>query len=242
MKLNGYWLVRSQPPLFAHAGLVVLAVCLGIAGGGRLAEGWRLDPMNAYVHAEWWGLSKQVLPDGLTGWQPKNADGRAWAGYSQAALDWANTRGEVVPFETGAETAANAVERALTLAPGQPAAWARLSLLRLNHDHMRGAAEALAFSLKLGPRVSNLAWLRSRLGLFLWQYLSDSEKRSIEGDIRRLWHQRPSVGLLYPQDALIRFAHSIGQLDAVREALPIGERPQLNRRIASVLQEVAGAS
>lgn len=217
-----------------------LALMLLAAGGSRMLEGWRLEPLEAYVHAAWWGLPQQPLPSRLQDWQPDNRNGRAWASFSQATLDHANSKAESDPETVGQARAA--VETALMLAPAQAASWARLSLLRANQGDLAGARLALKLSFAAGPENRPLAWLRGRLGLFLWEELTVPVKAGVAGDLRRVWAQPASRGLPYPQDALVRFAHGIRRLDAVREALPMGEHALLAERIKSVLKETAGAS
>jgi hypothetical protein len=221
------------------AWLAVVAL-LAWAGLARTAEGWRLEPLEGYIHAHWWGLPAGSLPARLEDWQPENADGRRWAAFSQAVLDAAERPG--APAASLAAKAEAAVERGLALAPAQPSAWARLALLRLNRDEHDGARAALVLSWRTGPQVRGLAWLRCRLALFLWDGLGEDGKLAAAGDLRQLWQQKPSAALPYPRQALVRFAHGIGRLDTVRDALPKGERALLAERIKSVLMEAAGAS
>lgn len=231
--------IKKPPPGIAwRLALASLSLMLAVAGGQRMLEGWRLEPLEAYVHAAWWDLPQPALPSRMQDWQPESRNGRAWAAFSQAALDNANAS----PGPATVGQARAAVETALMLAPAQAAAWARLSLLRLNQGDRAGANQALALSFVAGPENPALAWLRSRMGLFLWEGLPARVKAGVAGDLRHLWRQPASAGLPYPQDALVRFAHGIRRLDAVREALPIGEHALLAERIKSVLKETAGAS
>jgi hypothetical protein len=144
--------------------------------------------------------------------------------------------------EAATAEALAAAETALGLAPAQAAAWARLALLRANQGNRAGSGQALQLSFKVGPRHRGVTWLRCRLGLYLWEEMPVDGKAGTAADIRRLWQQPPNAKLPYPQDALVRFAHGIRRLDAVREALPKGENALLDRRITSVLKETAGAS
>lgn len=216
------------------------AALLALTGLERTLEGWRLEPLEAYIHAQWWGLPAGPLPRRLADWRPEAADGRRWAAFSQAALDAAERPGAAAAG-LAAETEA-AAERGLALAPAQPSAWARLALLRLNRGDHDGARAALTLSWRTGPEIRGLAWLRSTLALFHWEGLDADGRRAAGRDLRRLWRQRPSAALPYPRQALVRFAHGIGRLDAVRDALPKGEHALLAERIKSVLMEAAGAS
>jgi hypothetical protein len=135
-----------------------------------------------------------------------------------------------------------AVRHALALGPAQPSAWVRLSVLELNQGRPEAASAALMQSWRTGRAIGNFAWLRSKLGLYLWDQLPVGAKHYVSGDVVRLWDQSATASLPYPRQALVRFAHGIGRLDAVREALPIREHALLAERIQSVLMEAAGAS
>lgn len=228
------------PPLrLSRLAFLALAGVLCTAGVLRLAEGWRLEPLTAYSHAKWWGLPGNDLSADPGIWQPDNNNGRLWAALSQVTLDAANSQNASGSLVLEAKEAA---VRALALAPAQPSAWARLSVIELNLGRRQAAMAALAQSWRTGPDIRSLAWLRSRLGLFLWDSLPDRAKGAARRDLVRLWRQQPTAGLPYPRQALVRFAHGIGRLDAVREALPIREHALLAERIQSVLMEAAGAS
>lgn len=218
---------------------VVLTGTLCTAGVLRLAEGWRLEPLTAYSHAKWWGMPEGDPPADPTIWRPHNNNGRLWAALSQATLDAANSRNADTPLVADARVSA---VRALALAPAQPAVWARLSVIELNLGRQEAALAALIQSWRTGPAIGNLAWLRGRLALFLWDSLPNRAKGAARSDLVRLWGQKPTPELPYPQQALVRFAHGVGRLDAVREALPIREHALLAERIQSVLMEAAGAS
>lgn len=234
--------MRRVRLLAGRWGWLALAALLAVSGFVRTGEGWRLEPLEAFVHAQWWGLPQPERPLRISDWRPSGGDGRAWAAYSQVLLEAVNQRADTAdPHGARAEVEA-AVVRALALAPAQSAAWARLSLLRLNDNRRVGALAALGLSLRTGPAARGDVWLRSRLGLYLWEDLKALEREGIEADIRRLWQQQPSAGLPYPRQALVRFAYGIGRLDAVRQALPIGEHAHLAARVRSVLREIAGAS
>lgn len=226
-------------PLPARLAFALVASFLCVAGAQRLTEGWRLEPLAAYGHAKWWGLPVGGVPADPTVWQPDSSNGRLWAAYSQVLLEAANGRDNPAAL---AEEAMAAVRRALTLGPAQPIAWVRLSVLELNQGRREAASTALMQSWRTGPSIRNLAWLRTRLGLYLWDRLPVGAKHYVSSDVVRLWGQSATAALPYPRQALVRFAHGIGRLDAVREALPIREHALLEERIQSVLMEAAGAS
>jgi len=221
-------------------GLVTAGLLAGF-GGWHFAEGWRLQELRSFSHAGWWDRSGVLSSAAMEVSRPATADGRAWSSYSHALLAWADKRpaGGTPDALSAAESA---VRRAVTLAPVQPSAWARLALLRLNAEDSESAVEALAWSYRTGPAVSRLAWLRSRIGLFLWTSLDCAEKAAVAADIRRVWGKRASARLPFPQATLVRFAHGIQRLDAVRIALPRGEHPLLAKRIEAAIKEAAGAS
>ncbi len=223
-------------------GWLGLAAVLAIFGFARTQEGWRLEPLDAFVHAQWWGLPQTERPVRLSDWRPSSGNGRTWAAYSQVLLEEANRRSGTVEVAGARAEAEAATLRALALGPAESAAWARLALLQVNGSRRGEALAALDLSLQTGPDARGISWLRSRLGLYLWEDLNSSQREGIGTDIRRLWRQQPSAGLPYPRQALVRFAHGVGRLDAVREALPIGERAQLAARLQSVLREIAGGS
>lgn len=226
-------------PVLTRLPFVLLSSALFVAGIQQLAEGWRLEPLTAYSHAKWWGVPDSGAPSDPAVWRPESSDGRHWAAYSQVLLEAANGRGAAAAL---AEEATAAVKYALALGPVQPSAWARLSVLELNRGGREAAVAALMQSWRTGPAIRNLAWLRGRLGLFLWDRLPVQAKGYARSDLARLWDQKATAALPYPQQALVRFAHGIGRLDAVREALPIREHALLAERIQSVLMEAAGAS
>ena len=221
----------------AAAALMTLLVWQGVT---VLRERWRLAALDSFVHARWWGNpSPATLPSSLTDWRPGNSDGRRWAGYSQALVMAANTR---TAGRFHLLYAAAATEKSLSLTPAQPAAWARLALLRLNLGANDKALAALRLSWRTGPAMRGLAWARSQLALYLWPVLPDADRRAAISDIRQVWRQAASAALPYPRQALVRFAHGAVRLDAVREALPKGEHALLDKRIQSVLMEAASAS
>mgnify|MGYP005723412473 FL=1 len=227
-------------PLYRLAA-VGLALFLSLAAVNQFraaVDGWDLAH---YVSAKWWGRPAPPLPPNIEEWQPAIDDGRLWSSYGQAYLDWAalQPQGE-------RDTALREVERvlvhALNLVPAQPAAWARLALVRLNLGDEAGARHATAMSYRTGPRAIGVAWLRSRLALWLWPSL-DAEMRMLAGaDFGRTWQRKPAASLLYPKAALVRFAHGLGRIDAIRQALPLAERADLQIHIDAILLEAAHAS
>ena len=226
-------------PFLPRIALAMLALCLCVSGLPVAVEGWRLEPMAAYGNAQWWGVAGGGLPADPAVWRPGRQNGRDWAGYSQAVLDAAAGCGPAAAeYVREARTAAL---HALTLAPAQPSVWARLSVIELNLGRSSPARDALLLSWQTGPDLRSLAWLRTRLGLYLWDRLPDGAKSHAGRDLARLWRQPAMADLPYPRQALVRFAHGIGRLDAVRETLPEREHALLAERIQSVLMETAGA-
>jgi hypothetical protein len=221
--------------------LMVLAALLAVHGASGVVEGWRLAPLDAFVHAVWWGGTPPALPARIADWQPQLDNGRAWAAYGQAALAVLDSSESSRHAGGEAAIADAAIQRALTLAPAQPASWVRFALLRLNQVDRDGAREALSLSLRTGPAQRGIAWLRCRLGLYLWDDLGHADRVAVATDIARFWWQKPTAAMPYPQFALIRFARGIGRLDTVREALPNSERALLEERLQTVIKEVAGA-
>ena len=213
--------VRQQPGSFARwhvgggdlwrIGGAALALLLLWQAAAGFSEGRRMAPLAAYVHAAWWQAGEQTDPVALLAEPPGRADGRAWSAYGQVALAAARQRSQAAAGHRDLEVAERATRRALALGPAQAAAWARLALIAVNRGDARMAAAALGRSLALAPNAPALAWLRSKLGLYLWDGLRQAERVGVRHDLARVWRQPPSEALPYPRQALQRYAASLGQ-------------------------------
>ena len=177
----------------SRVALLVAAAIVATAGYSQTPEGWRLDPLDAFIHAGWWSLPQQELPPKIEVWKPASRDGRTWTAYSQAAVEFANAQAGPSMVEATTAEALAAAETGLGLAPAQAAAWARLALLRANQGNRAGSGQALQLSFKVGPRHRGVTWLRCRLGLYLWEEMPVDGKAGTAADIRRLWQQPPNA-------------------------------------------------
>lgn len=188
--------------------------------GNALAEGWRIAPLAAYVHAAWWGRGDQPDPAALLAALPGRADGRAWSGYAQAALAAAQIETDALARRRALDLAETATRQALTLGPAQAATWTRLALIAVNRGDTGMATAALARSLALAPNGAGLAWPRVKLGLYLWEHLDTGGRAGISGDLVRVWRRPPSEALPYPREALKRYAASLGRVELLAALLP----------------------
>ena len=191
--------------------MVFLALALLWLGCGHVDEGIRTGPLNQYVHAAWWQKGASPNREAILALEPRRLDGRAWSAYGQVMLAAAHEARQLRMRDRYLKAADAATRKALRLSPAQATTWARFSLIALNQGERGAAIDGLKRSLALAPNGVNLAWPRTKLGLYLWDELDTGAQAAVARDLHRLLRQPPTAALPYPAAALDRYAEAIGR-------------------------------
>lgn len=108
--------------------------------------------------------------------------------------------------------ARRALERSLSLAPGNPWGWSQLAALESMTGGSRDrAAEALRLSLITGPYQPDLFHYRARLAFRLWDDLDGPTSAQLERQLVRAFQSEPT--------ALTKLAVETGRVEVLRKSL-----------------------